>query len=60
MLRLFGKDVERGEEEWQNFINFTLNTTGRHDLITSETSDIFSKQWNKFKKLLLNPVQTLV
>ena len=41
MLRLFGKDVERGEEELQDFTDYTLITTGRsrHDLIASGTSE---------------------
>ena len=34
MLRLLGKDMERGEEELQDFIDFTHITAGRHDLIT--------------------------
>ena len=39
MFRLFDKDVEREEEELQNFIDFTLITTERQNLITSGTSE---------------------
>ena len=39
LLKLFGKDVERGEEELQDFIDFVPITTGRHDVIASGTSE---------------------
>ena len=34
MLRLFGKDVERGEEELQDFIDFTLMRQKLNNLCT--------------------------
>ena len=39
VLRLFRKNMERGEEELGDFIDNTLITTGKHDLIASRTSE---------------------
>ena len=40
MLRLFGKDVERGEEELQDFIDFTLMRQKLNNLCTYIDLDV--------------------